>query len=120
MTTLLARLLACVEGFRSGDFDAVRALPAGDVQLELVTKLRRSGKGDVGDYFGAYAAAVRWAFAPALVEGRTAMLVFDRDVSRDIPAFFVVLQFAGGQVVDIRDFLYARYAMEGLAISAIA
>lgn len=114
-----ARLIAYVDGFKAGDFDSVRAMLAEDVQLELVTKLRRSGKSDVSDYYGAYAAAVRWVFAAALVEGRAAMLVFDREVSLEEPAYFVALEFAGGQVVGVRDFLYARYAMDGVEIRTI-
>ena len=115
-----ARLIAYVGGFKAGDFDLVRAMLAEDVQLELVTKLRRSGKSKVGEYFGAYAAATRWDFSAALVEGRAAMLVFDREVSLDTPAYFVALEFSGNQIVGIRDFLYARYAMEGVDISAVA
>ncbi|MES2151452.1 MAG: sigma-70 family RNA polymerase sigma factor [Pseudomonadota bacterium] len=115
-----ARLVAYVDGFKAGDFDTVRAMLAEDVRLELVTKLRRSGKSEVGEYFGAYAAAMQWAFSPAMVEGRAAMLVFDRSVSLDTPAYFVALEFAGEHVVGIRDFLYARYAMDGIEIRAIA
>lgn len=114
------RLLAYVTGFKMGDFDTVRAMLAEDVRLELVTKLRRKGKSDVSDYFGAYAAAAQWAFSPAMVEGRAAMLVFDRNVSLDTPAYFVALEFAGDHVVGIRDFLYARYAMDGIEIQVIA
>jgi RNA polymerase sigma-70 factor (ECF subfamily) len=115
-----ARLIAYVDGFKTGDFDAVRAMLAEDVRLELVTKLRRNGKREVGEYFGAYAAAVQWAFSPAMVEGRAAMQVFDRNVSLNTPAYFVALEFAGDHVVGIRDFLYARYVMEGIEIRAIA
>jgi RNA polymerase sigma-70 factor (ECF subfamily) len=115
-----ARLIAYVDGFKTGNFDAVRAMLAEDVRLELVTKLRRNGKSKVGEYFGAYAAALQWAFSPVMVEGRAAMLVFDRNVSLDTPAYFVALEFAGDYVVDIRDFLYARYAMDGIEIGAIA
>jgi hypothetical protein len=79
-----------------------------------------TGSSEVGEYFGAYAAARQWAFSPAMVEGRAAMLVFDRDVSLDTPAYFVALEFAGARVVGIGDFLYARYAMEGIEIRAIA
>ena len=115
-----ARLLAYVEGFKTGDFDTVRAMLADDVRLELVTKLQRNGKSEVGEYFGAYAIAVQWAFSPAVVDGRAAMLVFDRNVSLDTPAYFVALEFAGDHVVGIRDFLYARYAMDGVEIRVIA
>jgi RNA polymerase sigma-70 factor (ECF subfamily) len=115
-----ARLHAYVDGFKAGDFDTVRAMLAEDVKLELVLKLRRNGKSEVGEYFGAYAAARQWAFSPAMVEGRAAMLVFDRGVSLDTPAYFVALEFAGGRVVGIRDFLFARYAMDGIEIRALA
>jgi RNA polymerase sigma-70 factor (ECF subfamily) len=115
-----ARLIAYVDGFKTGDFDTVRAMLAEDVKLELVTILRRNGKREVGEYFGAYAAAAQWAFSPAMVEGSAAMLVFDRNVSLDTPAYFVALEFSGEQVVGIRDFLYARYAMEGIEIRAAA
>jgi RNA polymerase sigma-70 factor (ECF subfamily) len=111
-----ARLVAYVDGFKTGDFDAVRAMLAEDVQLDLVAKLKWRGKSEVGAYFGAYAAATRWVFTPCTVEGRAAMLVFDREVSLDAPAYFVALEFAGDRVVGIRDFLYARYAMDGVEI----
>ena len=115
-----ARLVAYVDGFKAGDFDAVRTMLAEDVRLDLVAKLKRSGKNEVGEYFGRYAASEQWVFSPGMVEGRAAMLVFDRDVSLDTPAYFVVLEFDGDHVVVIRDFLFARYAMEGVEIRAIA
>ena len=115
-----ARLVAYVDGFKVGDFDAVRAMLAKDVRLDLVAKLKRRGKHEVGEYLGRYAASQRWMFSPGMVEGRAAMLVFDRDVSVDIPAYFVALEFDGDRIVTIRDFLFARYAMEGIEIQAIA
>lgn len=115
-----ARLVAYVDGFKLGDFDAVRALLADDVKLDLVARLKRNGKHEVGEYLGRYAACAQWAFAPALVEGRTAMLVFDRAVSLDTPAYFVALAFDGERVAVIRDFLFARYAMEGIDLHVLA
>ncbi|HCN90327.1 MAG TPA: RNA polymerase subunit sigma-70 [Oxalobacteraceae bacterium] len=115
-----ARLVAYVDGFKVGDFDAVRAMLAEDVRLDLVAKLKRSGKNEVGEYFSRYAASEQWMFSPGTVERRAAMLVFDRDVSLDTPAYFVAIEFDGDRVVAIRDFLFARYAMEGIEIRAIA
>jgi RNA polymerase sigma-70 factor, ECF subfamily len=115
-----ARLVAYVDGFKAGDFDAVRTMLAEDVRLDLVARLKRSGKNEVGEYFGRYAASEQWVFSPGMVEGRAAMLVFDREVSLDTPAFVVVLEFDGDRVVVIRDFLFARYAMEGMDTRAIA
>ncbi len=114
------RLVAYVDGFRAGDFDAVRAMLAEDVRLDLVSRLSRTGKSQVGDYYGRYAETRQWAFAPGLVEGRPAMLVYDRDVSLGQPAYFVALTFRDGQVADIRDFLLARYATEGVRMETLA
>ena len=111
-----ARLTAYVEGFKTGDFDAVRAMLADDVRLDLVTKLRKRGKGEVGEYYGSYAASEQWAFAAGVVDGRAAMLVYDRQISRETPAYFVALDIKDDRVVAIRDFLFARYAMDGIAL----
>ena len=47
------------------------------------------------------------------------MLVFDRTVDLTTPAYFVALDFESDRVVAIRDFLFARYAMEGIAIEPL-
>jgi RNA polymerase sigma-70 factor, ECF subfamily len=115
-----ARLIAYVDGFRIGDFDSVRRMLAEDVKLDLVGKLSVQGKGTVGEYYGRYAAAAeQWAYAAGVVDGRPAMLVFDRHVSLETPAYFVALTFEGDRVVAIHDFLFARYAMEGCPVDAI-
>jgi RNA polymerase sigma-70 factor (ECF subfamily) len=110
-----ARLTAYVEGFRSGDFDAVRRMLADEVKLDLVGKFSAQGKGTVGEYYGRYAAAAdQWAYAAGVVDGQPAILVFDRKVSLTAPAYFVALSFKGDHVVAIHDFLFARYAMDGI------
>jgi RNA polymerase sigma-70 factor, ECF subfamily len=114
------RLITYVEGFRMGDFDTVRAMLADEVRLDLVAKLRRQGKTEVGEYYTAYAAAKQWAYAAGVVDGRPAMVVYDRNVSLETPAYFVALEFAGGRVASVHDFLYARYAMEGVELSLLA
>lgn len=111
---VLARLAAYVNGFRTGDFDAVRRMLADDVKLDLAGKLAVQGKSKVGEYYGRYAAAAeQWAYAAGVVDGRPAMLVFDRKVGIHTPAYFVALTFDGERVAAIHDFLFARYAMEG-------
>ncbi len=109
-----ARLTTYVEGFKIGDFDTVRAMLADDVRLDLVAKLRKQGKSEVREYYAAYAAAKHWAYAAGVVDGRAAMLVYDREISLLTPAYFVALGFDGDRVVSIHDFLYARYAMDGI------
>jgi RNA polymerase sigma-70 factor, ECF subfamily len=115
-----ARLTTYVEGFKIGDFDTVRAMLADDVKLDLVAKLRKQGKSEVREYYAAYAAAKQWAYAAGVVDGRPAMLVYDREVSLGTPAYFVALDFDGDRVVSIHDFLYARYAMDGVDLSLLS
>src|ERR1700723_2097293 len=93
-----ARLTTYVEGFKIGDFDTVRAMLADDVKLDLVAKLRKQGKSEGGEYYAAYAAAKRWAYAAGVVDGRAAMLVYDREISLRTPAYFVALDFDGDQI----------------------
>jgi RNA polymerase sigma-70 factor, ECF subfamily len=114
-----ARLIKYVEGFKTGDFDTVRAMLADDVKLDLVAKLHKRGKSEVGGYYAAYAAAQQWAYAAGVVDGRAAMLVYDRKISLEMPAYFVALGFDGDRVVSIHDFLFARYAMDGVDLSLL-
>ena len=72
-----------------------------------------------GEYFGRYAACEQWAFAAGVVDGRAAMLVYDRGVSLETLAYFVALGFDGGRVISIHDFLFARYAMDGIDVQII-
>ncbi len=113
------RLFVYVESFKTGDFDTVRAMLAQDVKLDLVGKLQKQGKSQVNEYYGAYAAAKRWAYSAGVVDGLPAMIVYDREVSLDEPAYFVALTFVGDKVSGIHDFLYARYAMEAVSISEL-
>src|ERR1700722_14606947 len=114
-----ARLITYVEGFKIGDFDTVRAMLADDVKLDLVAKMRKQGKSEVREYYAAYAVAKRWAYAAGVVDGRAAMIVYDREVSLETPAYFVAVDFDGDRVVSIHDFLYARYAMDGIDLTLL-
>ena len=114
---LRVRLNAYVDGFRTGDFDSVRQMLADDVKLDLVGKFAVQGKAKVREYYGAYAAAAeKWAYAACVIDGRPAMLVFERQVDMETPAYFVGLTFDGDRVSAIHDFLYARYALEGASL----
>jgi RNA polymerase sigma-70 factor, ECF subfamily len=114
-----ARLIKYVEGFKTGDFDTVRQMLADDVKLDLVARQYRQGKSQVGEYYTAYAAAKQWAYAAGVVDGRAAMLVYDRGISLAAPAYFVALDFEDDRVVSIHDFLFARYAMDGVDLSLL-
>ena len=100
--------------FQQGDFDAIRAMLADDVKLELVNRLRLQGREGIARYFSRYAEETRWRFAFGAVEGRPAMLVFDQVGPMEKPAHFVLLDWREGRIVSIRDFLFAPYAVEAL------
>jgi RNA polymerase sigma-70 factor (ECF subfamily) len=106
-----SRLSDYVSRFNARDFDGLRDLLADDVQLELVSRFRRQGRGEVQNYFGRYHERSDWQLRPGLVEGRPAVIV--RDPTTRATLHFVLLAWAGDRVVDIRDFRYARYALEG-------
>jgi RNA polymerase sigma-70 factor (ECF subfamily) len=114
-----ARLMKYVECFCAHDFDAVRAMLAADVELDLVNRRRARGRDGVGEYFHRYALADQWRFAPGFVDRRPAMLVFDRHDASGRPAYFVLLGWAGDSVVSIRDFLFARYVLEDAELLVI-
>jgi RNA polymerase sigma-70 factor (ECF subfamily) len=106
-------LAAYVDRFNARDFDAIRAMLADEVRLELVNKLRLNGRSEVETYFGNYARMQDWRFVPGLVDRRPAVLVRDPADPSGRPAYFVLLEWAGDRVANIRDFRFARYATEG-------
>lgn len=107
------RLGAYVAHFNARDFDAIRAMIADDVKLELVNKSRMNGKAEVSRYFGNYSKVSDWHLVPGQVEGRPAILVFDPNAPNSGPKFFMLLGWLGGKVATIRDFRYAPYVIEG-------
>ena len=113
------RLKTYVERFNAHDFDAVRAMLAEDVRLEIVNRVRLDGKTSVAPYFGNYAARPHWRFLPGFVDRRPAMLVYDADDPDQRLKYFVLLAWAGERVVGIRDFVFARYAMDGAELAVM-
>ena len=107
------RLGAYVAHFNARDFDAIRAMIADDVRLELVSKTRMNGKAEVSRYFGNYSKVSDWHLAPGMVEGRPAILVFDPNAPGSGPKYFVLLDWQAGKVATIRDFRHAPYIIEG-------
>ncbi len=100
--------------FQSGDFDAIRAMLASDVKLELVNRLQWEGREKIAPYFTRYAEETKWRFALGAVEGRPAMLVFDRGGPMERPAHFVLVDWSEGRIIAIRDFLFAPYVLEDI------
>jgi RNA polymerase sigma-70 factor, ECF subfamily len=110
------RLGAYVAHFNARDFDAIRAMIADDVRLELVNKTRINGKAEVSRYFGNYARVEDWHLVPGLVEGRPAILVFDPKAPSAGPKYFMLLQWSADKVATIRDFRHARYVTDGAEV----
>ena len=106
------RLGAYVARFNARDFDAVRAMIADDVRLDLVNKTRMNGKAEVSRYFGNYAGIADWHLVPGMVDARPAVLVFNPDEPR-APKYFMLLQWSAGKVATIRDFRHAPYIVDG-------
>ena len=107
------RLGVYVERFNARDFDAIRAMIADDVRLDLVNRTRLSGKAEVSRYFGNYSKVKDWHLVPGLVEGHAAILVFDPGDPGSGPKYFMLLQWSADKVATIRDFRHASYVIDG-------
>ena len=114
-----ARLKTYVERFNAHDFDAIRAMLAEEVRLELVNRLRLDGKKSVVPYFGNYAIRPHWRFLAGFVDRQPAVLVYDGDDPDRRVKYFVLLDWAGGRIESIRDFVFARYAMDGAELAVM-
>jgi RNA polymerase sigma-70 factor, ECF subfamily len=108
------RLSAYVTHFNARDFDAIRAMIADDVRLELVNKTRLNGKAEVSSrYFVNYSKLDDWRLVPGLVEGHPAILVLDPNAPGEGPKYFILLNWSADKVATIRDFRHATYIVDG-------
>jgi RNA polymerase sigma-70 factor (ECF subfamily) len=105
---LLARY---VEHFNARDFDAVRAMLADEVRLDLINRSKLRGVAEVGLYFHNYEQVDDWRLALGAVENRPAILVYDPREQSSQPVYFMLLVWDGAQVSLIRDYRYVRYVM---------
>jgi RNA polymerase sigma factor (sigma-70 family) len=109
-----AKITSYVQLFRSGDFDAIRAMLADEVKLDLVNRLQLAGRDQIGRYFTRYGEETKWRFALGAIEGHPAMLVFDGTGPMDRPSHFVLIEWSGERIIAIRDFLFAPYVLEAI------
>jgi RNA polymerase sigma-70 factor (ECF subfamily) len=107
------RLAAYVARFNARDFDALRDLLAAEVKVEVVNHTRLSGRSEAGRYFTNYSQTRDWRLVPGLVERRPAVLVHHPDDPDGAPLYFILLDWADGRLLNVRDFRYARYATDG-------
>ena len=111
------RLAAYVARFNARDFDALRAQLADDVKVEVVNRTRLGGRGEFGRYFGNYSQADDWHLVPGLVEGRPAVVVLDPAQPAGLPLYFMLIDWQDGRLLNVRDFRYARYVVDGAELS---
>ena len=114
-----ARLRDYADRFNARDFDALRDLLAEEVRLDLANRRRLEGRKDVSFYFTRYSQSADWRFASGLAEGRPALLVSDPADPAGAVRYVVLLGWADGRIISIRDFRYAPYVVEGLAIAPL-
>jgi RNA polymerase sigma-70 factor, ECF subfamily len=105
---LLARY---IDRFNARDFDAVRAMLADEVRLDLVNRTTRRGLAEVGEYFHRYDQLGDWHLALGMVEHRPAILFYESGQASQPPAYFMLLAWDGAKVSFIRDYRYVPYVI---------
>ena len=114
-----ALLAGYVDRFNARDFDALRDMLADEVKLDLVAKLHYSGRDQVKSYFTQYFTVDRWLVRPGFVDRRPAILFYLRDDAARRSVHFVLLNWTEDKLINIRDFLFAPYAIEDAEIVVV-
>ncbi|WP_316225355.1 sigma-70 family RNA polymerase sigma factor [Bradyrhizobium sp. SZCCHNS3052] len=96
--------------FNRRDWDGLRALLAHDVKLHQSTHPVRVGPADVGMFFSIYAGMDGVWLAPAWLEGREVIAVFERQ-GDPRPSYVMWLSWRDGKISFIRDYRYVRYVI---------
>ena len=94
--------------FNQRDWDGLRALLADDVKLNQSSHPLRVGRADVGLFFTIYAKSDGVWLAPAWLEGREVIAVFE-DRADPKPSYMMWLEWRDGRISFIRDYRYVRY-----------
>jgi RNA polymerase sigma-70 factor (ECF subfamily) len=96
--------------FNQRDWNGLRAMLADDVRLNQSTHPVRVGSADVGMFFSIYAKIDGVWLAPAWLEGREVIAVFESSLDTK-PSYFMWLEWRGNEITFIRDYKYVRYVM---------
>jgi len=94
--------------FNQRDWDSLKALLADDVKLQQSLHPPRAGAADVGLFFTIYAKSEGVRLAPAWLEGREVVAVFEHPDDPK-PSHFMWLEWQDGRISFIRDYRYVRY-----------
>jgi RNA polymerase sigma factor (sigma-70 family) len=94
--------------FNQRNWDGLRALLADDVKLVQSNYPLRAGSADVGLFFTIYSKNDGLWLAPAWLEGREVIAVFE-DRADTKPSYVMWLEWRDGRISFIRDYRYVRY-----------
>jgi len=97
--------------FNRRDWEGLRALLADDVRLVQSAHPPRAGAADVGMFFEIYAKSAPARLAPAWLEGREVIAVFE-DPQAVKPSYLMWLEWTDGRISFIRDYRYVRYVAD--------
>jgi RNA polymerase sigma-70 factor (ECF subfamily) len=97
--------------FNGRDWDGLRAILADDVRLIQSSYPPRAGAADVGMFFGIYSRSAPVRLAPAWLDGREVIAVYE-DPQTVKPSYLMWLEWADGRISFIRDYKYVRYVID--------
>jgi hypothetical protein len=97
--------------FNRRDWDGLRAMLANDVRLIQSSYPLRAGAADVGMFFGIYSRSAPVRLAPAWLDGREVIAVYE-DPQTVKPSYLMWLEWADGRISFIRDYKYVRYVVD--------
>ena len=96
--------------FNQRNWDGLRALLADDVKLVQSTYPLRVGSADVGMFFTIYGKSDGLWLAPAWLEGREVIAVYEHRAAAT-PSHFMWLEWRDGRITFIRDYRYVGYVI---------
>jgi RNA polymerase sigma-70 factor (ECF subfamily) len=97
--------------FNQHDWDGLRAMLADDVRLIQSAHPVRAGAADVGEFFGMYGRSNPVRVAPAWLDGREVIAVFE-DPHAVKPNYLMWLKWTDDRISFIRDYRYVRYVID--------
>ena len=96
--------------FNRRDWDGLRSMLADDVRLIQSTYPPRAGAADVGTFFGIYSRSAPVRLAPAWLDGREVIAVYEDAAAK--PSYMMWLEWTDGRISFIRDYKYVRYVID--------
>jgi RNA polymerase sigma-70 factor (ECF subfamily) len=108
--TASAAVAHYVSLFNQQDWDGLRALLADDVKLNQSAYPLRVGRAEVGLFFTIYASSAGVWLAPAWLEGREVIAVFEHRADPK-PGYVMWLEWRDGRISFIHDYRHVRYVV---------